>query len=70
MVFGFVEISLCVFPPLVRCESVLGNTMSANVMVLIKCNFCEADFLLVGKDVEPCGCYLEQTGLNGLLLIE
>lgn len=44
--------------------------MSANVMVLIKCNFCEADFLLVGKDVQPCGCYLEQAGLNGLLLIE
>ena len=44
--------------------------MSANVMVLIKCNFCEADFLHVGKGVELCGYDLEQAGLNGLLLIE
>lgn len=69
-VFGSVVISFCVFPPLARCEGILGSVMSANVMVLIKCNFYEADFLHVGKDVEPCGYYLEQAGLNGLLLIE
>lgn len=69
-VFGSVAVSLCVFLPLVRCEGILRSVMSANVMVLIKCNFCEADFPHVGKDVEPCGYYLEQAGLNGLLLIE
>jgi len=37
---------------------------------MIKCNFCEAEFLCVGKNVEPCGYCLEQAGLNGLLLIE
>lgn len=53
--FGSVADSLCVFPPLVGCEGILGSVRSANVMMLIKHNSCETDFLHVGKDVEPCG---------------
>lgn len=66
--FCLIAVSLCVLPPLDRHEGVLGSVLSANVAV-IKVYFCGAGFFHVGKDVEPCGYYLEQAGLNGLLLI-
>lgn len=60
--FGSVAAALRAFPPLVRCEGVLRSIMRANVMVLIKCNSWEADFLRIGQDVEPCGYYLNRLG--------
>lgn len=69
-VFRSIAVSLCVFPPLDRREGVLRSVLSAHVAVIIKCFSVGLAYFVLGKDVEPCGYYLEQAGLNGLLLIE